>query len=164
MRKDLVLLLLILFIAAAAAFAHTPLLMIADNGDGTLTVEGAFSTGAGAAGIDFYVKNKLEGKILLHQKFPESSTIEIEIPPEPYYLVFDGGPGHKIVKEGPAPPGGFTKNVEAALLQPEKSDASGIPVPIPVLIVIVVIAAILVFLIPKISKKKSSLNKKPKRG
>lgn len=164
MRKDLILLLSILFIAAVPAFAHTPLLMIADNGDGTLTVEGGFSTGAGAAGVDFYVKNRLEGKILLHQKFTESSTIEIEIPPEPYYLVLDGGPGHKVVKEGPAPPGGFTKNAEAASLQPEKSDASGIPIPIPVLIVIVVIAALVVFLVPQILKKKSFSNKKPKKG
>lgn len=154
MKNHVFLLLLILFIAAVPAFAHTPLLMLLDNEDGTLTVKGGFSTGAGAAGVDFYVKNKLEGKILLHQKFPESSIIEIEIPPEPYYLVFDGGPGHKIVKEGPAPPGGFTNNVEAASLQPEKSDVSGIPVPLPILIVIVVIAAILVFLIPKISKKR----------
>ncbi len=147
--------LLILFIVAVPAFAHTPLMMLQDNEDGTLTVKGDFSTGTGAVGVDLYVKNKLEGTILSHQKFPESSTIEIEIPTEPYYLVFDGGPGHRVVKDGPAPPSGFTKNIEAASLQPaEKSDASGIPVSIPVLIIIVIIAAILVFLIPKISKKR----------
>jgi hypothetical protein len=153
MKNHVFLILLILLITVAPAFAHTPVLMLDDNEDGTLTVQGGFSTGAGAAGVDFYVKNKLEGKILFHQKFPESSIIEIEIPPEPYYLVFDGGPGHKIVKDGPAPPGGFTTNLEAASLKPEKSDASGIPVPLPVLIVIVVIAVILVFLIPKMMKK-----------
>jgi hypothetical protein len=155
MKKHHFPLLFMLFIMAMPASAHTPLLMLEDNEDGTLTVQGAFSTGAGAAGIDFYVKNKKEGKILLHQKFPEPSTIEIKIPAEPYYLVFDGGPGHKVVKEGPAPPGGFTKNLEAASLKPEKSDASGIPVPIPLLIIVVVVAAILVFLIPKATKRRS---------
>lgn len=155
MKKYLFPLLFMLFIMAMPASAHTPLLMLGDNEDGTLTVQGGFSTGAGAAGIDFYVKNKKEGKILLHKKFPESSIIEMKIPQEPYYLVFDGGPGHKIVKEGPAPPGGFTNNVEAASLKPEKSDISGIPVPIPLLIVIVVVAGILVFLIPKITKKRN---------
>jgi hypothetical protein len=116
--------------------------------------KGGFSTGAGAAGVDFYVKNKLEGKVLLHQKFPESSIIEIEIPREPYYLVFDGGPGHKIVKEGPAPPGGFTVNVEAASMGVERSDASGIPIPLPILIIIVVGAVVLVLLITTLAKKR----------
>ena len=155
MKRGFALLLSILFVAAVPALAHTPLLLIADNGDGTLSVEGGFSTGASAAGIDFFVKNKLEGKVLLHRNFPESSTIEIKIPPEPYYLVLDAGPGHKVVKDGPAPPGGFKKNIEAVSLQPEESDASGMPISLPGLIGIVVVAGVLAFLIPKISREKS---------
>lgn len=128
-------------------------MLIENNEDGTLTVEGGFSTGAGAAGINFYVKSKLERKILKHLKFPESSVIEIEIPKEPYYLVFDGGPGHKVVKDGPPPPEGFSLNAEAASLQAEKFDASGIPIPMPVLIVLIIIITLMVFIVPWVSKK-----------
>lgn len=156
MEKRTLLVGFLLFSLAAVVSAHTPLLMLEDNEDGTLTVEGGFSTGAGAGGVDFYVKNKMEGEILLHRKFPESSLLEIEIPNEPYYLVFDGGPGHKVVKDGPAPPGGFTLNVEAVSLQPEKSDASGIPVPLPVIILVVVIAVLFVFLLPRLREKKKA--------
>lgn len=136
------------------AFAHTPLLMIQDNEDGTLTAQGGFSTGAGARGIDLYLKTKKEEKILFHQKFPNSSSLTIKIPQEPYMVIFDGGPGHKIVKDGPAPPKGFTVNVEAVTLHPEKSSVSGLPVSWPMMIILIVIAAVLVSIIPKFSVKK----------
>ncbi len=154
MNHRIIQLVLILCIAAAPAMAHTPLLMLEDNEDGTLTVEGGFSTGAGAAGVDFYVKAKVDQRIILQDKFPESSIIELDIPKEPYYLVFDGGPGHKVVKDGVPPPEGFTVNQEAASLKPEKSDSSGIPLPLPVLLILVAVAALLVFVLPKISGKK----------
>ncbi len=136
--------------------AHTPLMMIEDNEDGTLTVEGGFSTSAGAAGVNFYVKTKLEGKVLVQQKFPETSIIEVKIPQEPYYLVFDGGPGHKVVKDGPPPPEGFTVNIEASSMQPEKSDMTGIPIPVPVLIIILISAVLSVFIVPKLLKQKKT--------
>lgn len=141
------------FTATVPAFAHTPVLMIVDNEDGTLTAEGGFSTGASAEGIDLYVKTKKDGKILLQRKFPESSTIEIDIPNEPYYVIFDGGPGHKIVKDGVPPPGGFTVNATTKQIKLEKSDASGIPLPLPAILLIVGLAVVSVFLVPKLSKK-----------
>ncbi len=157
MRKPLVLGVFFFFCFTTGLFAHTPLLMIEDNDDGTLTVEGGFSTGAGAAGVDFYIKAKMDKSIILHQKFPESSIIEVTIPQEPYYLVFDGGPGHKIVKDGPEPPDGFTVNPEAVSMQPEKSDASGIPIPMPVIILIIVIAVLVVFVGPRVFKRKKAV-------
>ncbi len=156
MRKFLIIVSLLFLYVSTGLFAHTPLLMLEDNDDGTLTVEGGFSTGAGAAGVDFYVKRKIDGSIILQQKFPESSIIDITIPQEPYYLVFDGGPGHKIVKDGPEPPDGFTINLEAVSMHPEKSDASGIPIPIPVIIIIIVVAVIIVFVVPRFFKKKKA--------
>ncbi len=137
---------------AMTALAHTPVLMLEDNEDGTVTVEGGFSTGAGAEGVMCYVKTIKDGKILLSQQFPESSSITVEIPEEPYLIIFDGGPGHKIVKKGPQPLGGFKVNADAVNLPIEKSDVSGIPVPLPILFVIVAIAIVLVFAIPKINK------------
>jgi hypothetical protein len=155
MRTFTLLLIFFLSFLAVPVFAHTPLLMLEEDGDGVLIVEGGFSTGAGAAGLDLYVKTKQDREILLHSKFPESNTIEIEIPQEPYYLVFDGGPGHKVVKDGPPPPGGFTINVDAASLPMEESDLHGIPVPMPVLIAVIIIAILLVIIIPRIKKTKN---------
>ncbi len=141
---------------ASAAIAHTPLLIIADNGDGTILIQGDFSTGQGAEGIDLFIKNKQEGKILLHKKFPDSSEFEIQIPKEPYYVVMDAGPGHKIVKQGIAPPGGFTVNVDAASKEIENEDLSGLPLPIPAIVAIVLIAGLLIFFLPKYLSKKES--------
>lgn len=154
MKNRIFLVLSILLCTTTAVWAHTPLLMLEDNEDGTLTVEGGYSTGAGAAGVDLYVKTKMDRTILLQERFPESSILEIEIPNEPYYLVFDGGPGHKVVKDGPPPPDGFTVNEEAVSMKLEKSDASGIAIPKSVIFIIVIVAAFIVFVIPKISKKK----------
>jgi len=145
--------LILLSSRAIPALAHTPVLMLQNNEDGTLTVEGGFSTGAGAEGVNFYVKTLKDGKIIFSRKFPESSDITVQIPREPYQVVFDGGPGHKVVKTGPAPPGGFTVNAEAAGLPPEKSDATGIPVPLPVLLGVIAVAVILVFVIPQWTRK-----------
>jgi hypothetical protein len=142
-----------LFLTATLS-AHTPLLVLEDNADGTLTIQGGFSTGQGAAGVDLYVKNRLEGKVLLHLKFPEISEIEIDIPEEPYYLVMDAGPGHKVVKLGPPPPGGFTDNLEAMDRGIEKEDLHGLPVPIPVIVAVLIVIVVLSVLLPKVVGKK----------
>ena len=149
----LVVLLLPLFWVGTVA-AHTPLLIIADNGDGTILIQGDFSTGQGAEGIDLFIKNKKEGKTLLHKKFPESSELEVQIPDEPYYVVMDAGPGHRVVKQGIAPPGGFTVNADAEAKEIENDDLSGLPLPIPAIIAIVVIAGLLIVLLPKYLSKK----------
>lgn len=151
--RPIICLLLTLFFSNSG-FAHTPLLMIEDNNDGTLRIEGGFSTGQGASGSDLYIKNRLEGKTLQHLKFPDSSEVEITIPNEPYYLVMDAGPGHKVVKPGIDPPGGFTVNTHAQSMEIEKEDLSGLPLSIPAIIVILILAGILVFILPRITRKK----------
>ncbi len=139
---------------AMTALAHTPVLILMDNEDGTLTIEGGFSTGAGAEGVRCSVKTMKDGNIILSQQFPESSSITVQIPKEPYQVVFDGGPGHKVVKKGPEPPGGFTVNADAVNLPLEKSDVTGIPIPLPIIFAMIAIAIIMVFLIPKMKRKK----------
>jgi len=148
--------LLFMLCGCASASAHTPLLIVEDNGNGTLRVEGGFSTGQVASGVNLYIRNRLEGKTLQHLTFPDSGELEITIPAEPYYLVMDAGPGHKVVKPGIVPPGGYTVNSDAVSVDIEGDDLSGLPLPIPAIIGILVIAGILAFLLPRIIRKPGS--------
>ncbi len=88
-------------------FAHTPLLTVEDNGDGTIFVQGGFSNGSGAGGVKLYLKDAASGEILYDGVFPDIGELDLEIPSVPYTVTFDAGPGHIVVKDGPPPPGGF---------------------------------------------------------
>ena len=91
----------------AAVFAHTPLLTIEDNGDGTLFIQGGFSNGASAGGVKLYLTSVVTNEKLWEGVFPDIGELEVAIPAEPYTVTFDAGPGHVVVKDGPPPPGGF---------------------------------------------------------
>lgn len=97
----------VLLFCRFAVFAHSPLLSVEANGDGTIYVEGGFSNGAGAAGVKLYLKDKETGEVLWDGVFPENGSINLPIPNVPYTVTFDGGPGHLITKDGPEPPNGF---------------------------------------------------------
>ncbi|MGP1455230.1 MAG: hypothetical protein ACTTJ7_05655 [Treponema sp.] len=88
-------------------FAHTPLLTVEDNGDGTIFVQGGFSNGASAGGVKVYLTSVATGEKLWEGVFPDIGELDIQIPNEPYTVTFDAGPGHVVVKDGPPPPGGF---------------------------------------------------------
>ncbi len=89
----------------------------------------------------------------MSQRFPASNSITVQIPQkEPYPVIFDGGPGHKVVKKRPEPPGGLTANSDAINLPTEPSDVTSILVPLSILVTMIAIAIILVFLIPKMKK------------
>ncbi|QEJ97758.1 hypothetical protein [Treponema phagedenis] len=94
-------LLLVLIISAPVLFAHTPLLTVEDNGDGTIYVQGGFSNGASAAGVKLYLTDKNTGEKLWDGEFPAVGEIDLEIPAVPYTVTFDAGPGHVVVKDGP---------------------------------------------------------------
>ncbi len=99
-------------------FAHTPLLLVEDNGDGTVYAEAGFSDGSGAKGLACRLEDE-SGKVLWEGKFDEFNSIEIEIPDvSPYFIVFDAGPGHIVKKEGPSRPG----NVEKEIPETGKTD------------------------------------------
>ena len=90
-----------ILLLAAGVSAHTPLLYIEDNEDGTIYVEAGFSDGSGTAGMPCRLEDK-DGNVLWEGKFDEYSSLIIEKPNiAPYYVVFDGGPGHVVTKEGP---------------------------------------------------------------
>jgi hypothetical protein len=59
-----------------------------------------------------------------------------------------------VVKDGIAPPGGFTLNKEAEKLAIEEGDLSGLPLPIPAIVTIIVIGGLLVILLPRFFNKK----------
>ena len=98
---------LCVFAATVALYAHTPLLTVEDNGDGTIFVQGGFSNGASAGGVKLYLKDAATGEKLYDGVFPDIGETNLDIPSVPYTVTFDAGPGHVVVKDGPPPPGGF---------------------------------------------------------
>lgn len=84
------------------AFAHKPLLMVDDNGDGTIYIETGFSDGSSGAGNTVLLKDASTGKVLVEKKIPEESSLDMKKPSVPYIVVFNAGEGHIVEKEGPA--------------------------------------------------------------
>lgn len=97
----------VLLCTALTVFAHTPLLTVEDNGDGTIFVQGGFSNGSSAGGVKLYLTSVATGEKLWEGVFPEIGELDLDIPGEAYTVTFDAGPGHVVVKDGPPPPGGF---------------------------------------------------------
>lgn len=117
MRKKLIALSIVLVVGillTISVSAHTPILSVEDNEDGTIYLEGGFSDGSSAAGVtillvedksyesdhkdkDFYKENL----VLLRTKMDEYSELTLCKPNVPYLVVFDAGPGHVVEKEGP---------------------------------------------------------------
>lgn len=140
MRKTLIYfigcLLLTLFFTCQA-HAHTPLLTVDDNEDGTIYLEGGFSTGSSAAGSKILLKDK-SGKILWQGKLDESGCIEaLKKPAVPYLVILDAGPGHVVEKEGPpltAAEGGGKEEKPAPKVKAKvkpKPDPKPVPKPEP---------------------------------
>ncbi len=81
--------------------AHTPLMFVDDNKDGTIYVEAGFSDGSSAAGMACRLEDS-EGNTLWEGVFDRFGSLTIEIPDvDQYDIVFDGGPGHVIRRPGP---------------------------------------------------------------
>jgi hypothetical protein len=119
--------LMALIIVPVALWAHTPLLVVEDNEDGTIYIEAGFSNGASAAGTDIIIRSKATEEILWQGKMGEDG-MDVEMPGEPYTVTLDAGPGHIVTKEGPEPAGGFgaasddaTGSEAAATTAPQKS-------------------------------------------
>ncbi|MEL3908190.1 MAG: hypothetical protein P1P64_04150 [Treponemataceae bacterium] len=131
------------------AFTHTPLLIIEDTDEEYVYVKAGFSNGQDAVGMSLLVKSKHDDRVIETHKFPKSSELKVKIPDEPYYLVFDGGPGHKVAKNGPAPEKGFTVHQEAAS---NKIPGKGIPLVVIIVLIAVAVCG-LVFGVHKLLKK-----------
>lgn len=94
-KKRLVLCSLLLLIAGLV-FAHTPILLCWDNGDGTVTCEGGFSDGSSAKGVEIRVEDESK-KVLIKGKIDKNGEFTFKRPEGSFVVIFDAGPGH-IVK------------------------------------------------------------------
>ncbi len=97
--KSIVLLMLIFTISA---FAHRTLLMVDDNGDGTIYIEAGLSTGGSAAGATVTLTDRATGRPLWQGEIPEAGSIKTNRPEQPYSVTLDMGEGHSITQKGPA--------------------------------------------------------------
>lgn len=81
-----------------SSFAHTAIMNCFDNGDGSVTCEGAFSDGSSASGTSFYL---LEGgKKTFEAKFNEHSEVVFKKPSGAYEAVLFAGEGHEVKIKG----------------------------------------------------------------
>lgn len=90
-------------------YSHTLLLNILDNEDGTITIEGAFSTGESASGALIKLEAIKSKEILFKQRLNEESELIVKIPDVAYNVILDAGKGHLIEKIGISPKNGFKK-------------------------------------------------------
>ena len=84
------------------AFAHTLFMTVDDNEDGTVTVQGMFSTGATGAGIEVRLENKKD-KVLWKGETDADGECTFKKPGVPYTIIMDfgPGPGHQAREEEP---------------------------------------------------------------
>lgn len=94
-------------------FAHSLVFNTIDNEDGTMEIIGMFSTGASAEGAKVIILSKASDKIIYENRMPASGSLITKIPSEPYKLVLDSGPGHKLEKNGEIQPIGGFKEVSS---------------------------------------------------
>jgi len=85
---------------AASASAHSLFMNLNDNEDGTVTVEGMYSTGAVASKTEVRLES-LDGKVLLKGRTDEDGEFEFKKPKQPYMVILDAGPGHAASEDGP---------------------------------------------------------------
>jgi hypothetical protein len=84
------------------AFAHTLFMTVEDNEDGTVTVQGMFSTGAIAGRVEVRLEDE-KGKVLWKGKTDDDGECTFKKPGVPYSIIMDfgPGPGHQAREEGP---------------------------------------------------------------
>ncbi len=94
-------------------FAHAPLLSVDDNEDGTVYLEGGFSNGSSAGGVEIlFLEDKdyngteesFEGKKVLYKfNLDEEGMADEVLKPKvvSYLIAMNAGPGHIVIKEGP---------------------------------------------------------------
>lgn len=143
---------LMIILCTSSLFSHTLLLNLIDNEDGTIQIEAAFNTGQTAAGALVKVESLFSGKLLFQQRLPDESELKFKIPFEPYAVILDGGRGHKIVKNGPAPLGGFKKEIKSKVILNKSVSKNNNVLPILWTICMILLFLILVFWIRNTNK------------
>ena len=93
---------LLALILNSHAWAHTLFMTVEDNEDGTVTVQGMFSTGTIAASVEVRLEDE-KGKVLWKGKTDDDGECTFKKPNVPYTIIMDfgPGPGHQAREEGP---------------------------------------------------------------
>ena len=93
---------LLALILNSHAWAHTLFMTVEDNEDGTVTVQGMFSTGTIAASVEVRLEDE-KGKVLWKGKTDDNGECTFKKPNVPYTIIMDfgPGPGHQAREEGP---------------------------------------------------------------
>jgi hypothetical protein len=65
-----------------------------------MEIEGVFSTGQIAQGAMINIKSLSTNRVLFRKRLSKEGFVTVSIPNEPYFILFDAGPGHKIRREG----------------------------------------------------------------
>ncbi|OCM00172.1 hypothetical protein AAX29_00170 [Aliarcobacter thereius] len=112
----------ILLLSPLYIFAHSLVLYVDDNKDGTITIAGEFNTGESAAGALILLEALHSGEILFQKRLTDDDLI-VDIPKIPYKIVLDGGGAdHQEEKIGVPPPNGFDKVEEKVAKQEPKKE------------------------------------------
>jgi hypothetical protein len=84
------------------AGAHTLYMAVEDNENGTVTVQGMFSTGAIAVKTEVRIENE-KGEVLWKGETDGDGELTFEKPNVPYTIIMDSGPGpgHHTKENGP---------------------------------------------------------------
>lgn len=103
MKKHLripVLGLLLPLLLASTAWAHTLFMTVTDNDDGTVTIQGMYSTGGIAAATPVRLVDP-QDKILYKGLTDDSGELTFGKPDTAYRIILDAGPGHTAEQDGP---------------------------------------------------------------
>ncbi|MFW5488870.1 MAG: hypothetical protein ACNI3A_10730 [Desulfovibrio sp.] len=100
MKKTFASMVLVALLWATPALAHSLFMTISDNSDGTITVEGMYSTGATAAFTEVRLEDA-QGNVLFKGKTDEFGELIVNKQPKPYTVILDAGPGHVASEKGP---------------------------------------------------------------
>jgi len=111
MKKKYLLIFLLILINQFSLNAHTIILKTIDNEDGTMEIFGGFSTGASAVGAKLIISSKLSSKIIYEKRVPNSGSLIVQIPKEPYTITLDAGVGHTLKKDGTIKPKSGFENI-----------------------------------------------------
>lgn len=90
----------IVALMAASASAHSLFMNLTDNEDGTVTVEGMYSTGTVASRTEVRLES-LDGEVLLKGRTDLYGEFEFHKPDQAYSVILDAGPGHVASEDGP---------------------------------------------------------------
>jgi hypothetical protein len=93
----------LLGLAPLESHAHSPILLIEDNEDGTILVLAGFSNGKMAAGKQVQLKSQTSGEVIWEGTLDRNGELTCPKQMAPYSVFFDGGPGHTIAKAGRLP-------------------------------------------------------------